>query len=300
MSETAALIELLQQQMKAQQKQHEEQMRTIQDKNEKLLTALTKESNSPSTSVTNFPPFTLFDPNTELWSDYWAQFHTFTGAHSIPPNKAEPVFLTNQTSVIYKLLRNYAKQLSPSTSIDELSMKQITEYMKEQFDPTIYIVHERHKFWSGMTRKPGETIHELAARIRQDAVTCEFAAIKDLQDEALRTCFLCSVNNEAVLKATFRVKDEELTFAKAVAIANETEDASRVAKETVYGPTKSEIHKIHDSNHSTKSIAQNSTPKKTTCSGSAKFPFPKGTCRRCGGIPWTPVVKGWSCKRYKS
>ena len=182
MSETAALIELLQQQMKAQQKQHEEQMRTLQNQNEKLLTALTKESNSPSTSVTNFPPFTPFDPNTELWSDYWARFHTFTGAHSIPPNKTEQVFLTNQTSVIYKLLRNYAKQLSPSTSINELSMKQITEYMKEQFDSTIYIVRERHKFWSDMTRKPGETIHELAARIRQDAVTCEFAAIKDPQD----------------------------------------------------------------------------------------------------------------------
>ena len=281
MSETAALIELLQQQMKAQQKQHEEQMRMLQDQNEKLLTALTKESNSPSTSVTNFPPFTPFDPNTELWSDYWARFHMFTGAHSIPPNKTEQVFLTNQTSVIYKLLSNYAKQLSPSTSINELSMKQITEYMKEQFDPTIYIVCERHKFWSDMTRKPGETIHELAAQIRQDGVTCEFAAIKDPQDKALRTRFLCSVNNEAVLKATFRVKDEELTFAKAVAIANETEDASRVAKETVYGPTKSEIHKIHDSNHSTKSTAQNSTPKKTTCTGSTKFPSPKDTCWRC-------------------
>ena len=76
-----------------------------------------------------------------------------------------------------------------------------------------------------MIRKPGETIHELAARIRQDAVTCEFAAIKDPQDETIRTRFLCSVNNEAVLKATFRVKDEELTFTKAIAIANETEDA---------------------------------------------------------------------------
>ena len=153
--------------------------------------------------------------------------------------------------------------------------------MKEQFDPTICIVGERHKFWSDMTRKPGETIHELAARIRQDAVMCEFASIKDPQDKALRMRFLCSVNNEAILKATFRVKDKALTFAKAVAIANETEDASRVAKETVYGPTKSEILKIHDSNHSAKPTAQNSIPKKTACTGSAKFPFPKGTCWCC-------------------
>ena len=112
-------------------------------------------------------------------------------------------------------------------------MKKIIEYMKEQFDPTIYIVRERQKFWSDMTRKPGETVHELAAQIRHDAVTCEFAAIKDPQDEALRTHFLCSINNEAVLKATFRVKDEELTFTKAVAIANETEDASRSQKARV-------------------------------------------------------------------
>ena len=136
MSETAALIELLQQQMKSQQKQHEEQMRTLQDQNEKLLTALT-EFNSPSTSVTNFPPFTPFDPNTELWSDYWARFHTFTGAHSIPPNKTEQVFLMNQTCVIYKLLRNYAKQLSPSTSINGLLMKQITEYSKTSLSGTL-------------------------------------------------------------------------------------------------------------------------------------------------------------------
>ena len=44
--------------------------------------------------------------------------------------------------------------------------------MKEQFDPTIYIVRERHKFWSDMTRKLGENNDELAAQIRQDAVTC--------------------------------------------------------------------------------------------------------------------------------
>ena len=56
--------------------------------------------------------------------------------------------------------------------------------------------------WS-KNRKPGETIQELVARIRQDAVTCDFTSIKDPLDEALRTRFICSVNNEAVLKALF-------------------------------------------------------------------------------------------------
>lgn len=53
-----------------------------------------------------------------------------------------------------------------------------------------------------MRRKPGETLQGLAASIRQDAATCEFASIKEPQDEALRSRFVCSVNNEAVLGQT--------------------------------------------------------------------------------------------------
>ena len=65
-----------------------------------------------------------------------------------------------------------------------------------------------------MKRKPGETISELASRIRQDAATCDFQSIKDPLDEALRTKFICSVDNEAVLKTLFKLKDDELKFSK--------------------------------------------------------------------------------------
>nr|KAG5695889.1 hypothetical protein BaRGS_017327 [Batillaria attramentaria] len=97
-----------------------------------------------------------------------------------------------------------------------------------------------------MERKPGETLQELAARIRQDAATCDFPSIQDPQDEALRQRFICSVNNEAVLKALFKVKDTELDFAKAVKIAIETEDAAKVAKETVYDLFKEELGCLKD------------------------------------------------------
>ncbi|KAL5469018.1 hypothetical protein EMCRGX_G030193 [Ephydatia muelleri] len=58
-------------------------------------------------------------------------------------------------------------------------------------------------------------------------------------DEATKTRFMCSVNNEAVLKVLFKIKDAELTFAKAISVAVETEDAAKVAKETVYGSDRS-------------------------------------------------------------
>ena len=47
------------------------------------------------------------------------------------------------------------------------------------------------KFWLEMQRKPGETIQELAARIRHDAVRCDFPSIKNPQDEVMRTRFMC-------------------------------------------------------------------------------------------------------------
>ena len=69
----------------------------------------------------------------------------------------------------------------------------ITDFMKDQLDSKRFVVRERFKFWSEMNRKTGESLQELAARIRQDAATCDFKSINDPQDEALRQRFIYSV-----------------------------------------------------------------------------------------------------------
>jgi len=98
-------------------------------------------------------------------------------------------------------------------------MDQIVAYIKVQFDPTHFVIQERFKFWTTMQRQPRESIQELAARIRQAAATCKFASIADPLDEALRTRFICSVNNEAVLKALFKMKADEFDFTTAIQVA---------------------------------------------------------------------------------
>ena len=97
------------------------------------------------------------------------------------------------------------------------------------------------------TESQEKTVLELVARIRQEAVTCDFASITDPLDEALLTRFISSISNEAVLKALFKMKEDELTFNKAIEIAMESEDAAKVAKETVHGPKElgTQIDKIH-------------------------------------------------------
>ncbi|KAG8231671.1 hypothetical protein J437_LFUL007445 [Ladona fulva] len=125
-----------------------------------------------------------------------------------------------------------------------------------------------------MQCKTGESIQELAARIHQDTAKCDFSSIRDLQDEAMQTRFLCSVNNEVVLKALFKVCDDQLSFSKAIQISLETEDAAKVAKETVYGPTKDSVFEVCDSKKFRSEASW--TP------STFKKDFPKVTCPRCG------------------
>ena len=104
-------------------------------------------------------------------------------------------------------------------------------------------------------------------------------SIKNPQDEAMRTKFICSIKN-AVLKSIFKVNDNDLTFAKAVV---GVEDASRVAKETMYGSTSDTvIHKI------TRQTGKLSQAKPTATSQSEKV-----VCLRCG----KPNHTTKACKR---
>ena len=266
MSEISELILLLnkqhQEQMTVlrdeQNKQHQEQMTMLQEQLKTLQSSLNNPRENVPTPMASFQPF---DSTSELWTDYLARFRTFVTANSVPDNKQAQIFLTNQSNSVYKMLSNLAAQQQPVKSIHELTMNDIQTFMAEQFDPKRFVVRERFKFWSDMKRKPGETIPELASRIRQDAATCDFQSIKDPLDEALRTKFICSVDNEAVLKTLFKLKDDELKFSNAIRVAQEVEEAAKVAKETVHGQPSTSVQKVYHA----KSKTSKTQEKKTAC-----------------------------------
>ena len=245
-------------QYQEQNKQHQEQMTMLQEQLKILQSSLNNPRENVPTPMASFQPF---DSTSELWTDYLARFRTFVTANSIPDNKQAQIFLTNQSNSVYKMLSNLAAQQQPVKSIHELTMNDIQTFMAEQFDPKRFVVRERFKFWSDMKRKPGETIPELASRIRQDAATCDFQSIKDPLDEALRTKFICSVDNEAVLKTLFKLKDDELKFSNAIRVAQEVEEAAKVAKETVHGQPSTSVQKVYHA----KSKTSKTQEKKTAC-----------------------------------
>ena len=120
----------------------------------------------PLATTSATPTFSPFDSTSELWKDYWSRFLTFTTAHAVPDRKAQ-VFLANQSSTVYKLLSNLAAQETPPREINDLTMDQIVAFMKVQFDATRCVIRERFKLWTTMQHRPGEFIHELTARVRQ-------------------------------------------------------------------------------------------------------------------------------------
>ena len=240
-----------QEQMAVLRGEHQEQMTMLQEQLKILQSSLNNPRENVPTTMASFQPF---DSTSELWTDYLARFRTFVTANSVPDNKQAQIFLTNQSNSVYKMLSNLAAQQQPVKSIHELTMNDIQTFMAEQFDPKRFVVRERFKFWSDMKRKP-----ELASRIRQDAATCDFQSIKDPLDEALRTKFICSVDNEAVLKTLFKLKDDELKFSNAIRVAQEVEEAAKVAKETVHGQPSTSVQKVYHA----KSLTSKTQEKKT-------------------------------------
>ena len=140
------LLKEQERQHEEQERRHEEQMKVLREIIDKRSSSTENEGRPTISTAVATPNFPAFDSSTELWSDCWSRFCTFSTAHFVPESKKPKVFLTYQTSTIYKMLSNLAAQESPAREINALSMEQISEYMKKQFDPKRFVVRERFRF----------------------------------------------------------------------------------------------------------------------------------------------------------
>ena len=261
------------------QKQHQEQIASMMQQFTLLMTK--KETDlAPLPQQSAAPTFVPFDPESELWKDYWTRFETFCDANIISETRQPLVFLTNQTSSIFKVIDTFASQQTTPTTANKLSITSIKDFMSTQYDPKKFIIRERYKFWSTIKRKPGETVTELATRVRQMAATCDFPSITSPLDEALRTCFICAVGNEGVLKAIFR-KNNDVDFTEAVAIASEVEEASKTAKAQIHSRS-SDVNIINRHRPSPNFNTQKRVPSNKTLPKTNASTFNR-ECDSCGG-----------------
>ena len=105
-------------------------------------------------------------------------------------------------------------------------MNDIQTFMAEQFDPKRFVV----RTFRVLVRHETKNLDPL--------------------DEALQTKFICSV---------VKLKDDELKFSNAIRVAQEMEEAVKVAKETVHGQPSTSVH------YHPKSKTSKTQEKKTAC-----------------------------------
>ena len=115
--------------------QHQAELQQRDQQHKAELDTLLSIAAKKSTEGMSTPSFAPFDSTTELWQDYWSRFCTFVAANSIPDERQAQVFLTSQSPALYKQLSNLAAQKTPKKDINSLTMKEITEFMEDQYDP---------------------------------------------------------------------------------------------------------------------------------------------------------------------
>ena len=145
MSETAKLMELLQQQMKIQREQTDAQIQAHAKQTEAIIATLTGGAAKWADSTPKSFPIDL-SRSTQRQSSLDGLLGPLPDIRrgSIDPDdKKAQVFLTNQSLVTFKTLSNLASQLTPPKDINELTVDEIATFMKNQFDPTRYVIRER-------------------------------------------------------------------------------------------------------------------------------------------------------------
>ncbi len=176
-----------------------------------------------------------FDPETESVSSYVERVEFFFSANDVPAAKHVPVLLSAIGEKTYDLLRN----LLVPAALKDKSFKELVMALKSHFELKPLIIAERFKFHQ-QGQAPGETVAEYIAELRRLATHCEFGAYLD---EVLRDRFVCGLKDEGTQKAL--LTETELSFAKAVDVAQGREAAARNARqlqETL--PATQEVNKV--------------------------------------------------------
>ena len=163
-----------------------------------------------------------FDVENETVTAYLECVELYFDANDVTNDKKVPVLLCNIGAKTYALLRSLA---APKAS-KEKTLDEKTKLLKSHFEPIPSVIAERYRFHQ--RDQAAETIAGFVAELRKLTTHCKFEDTTDFLDESLRDRFVCGLRSESVRKHLF--KEEKLTFAKAVDLAQTLETASKDAQ----------------------------------------------------------------------
>ena len=171
---------------------------------------------------TNF--FKEFVPDNEPISAYLERMELFFLAHGVDADKQVAVLLSNIGSKPYGVLRSLAVPRMPK----ELRYADVVKILKDHYEPAPLIIGERYRFHQ-RGQDIGESIADYVAELRRMATKCKFEETRDFLEESLRDRFVFGLRAEGIRKRL--LTEPNLTFAKAIEIAQSVETASKDAQQ---------------------------------------------------------------------
>ena len=166
-----------------------------------------------------------FDPEQEEWQQYVERLVQFFEANDITGDdkaaKRRATFLSVMGPAPYKLLRSL---IAPTKPTDK-TFEELVAVLTEHYSPQPPEVMQRFRF-NSRSRKEGESVAAYVAELRRLAEFCNF---ETTLDKMLRDRLVWGIKGDSIQKKLFQEKD--LTFQRALAIAQGSEAADRNLRE---------------------------------------------------------------------
>ena len=162
------------------------------------------------------------------WEDYVDRLENYFVAHDVKEDaKKRAILLSESGAATYKLLCSLVAPTKPS----EVEYKDLLTKAKAHFAPTPSTIVQRYKF-NTRVRQQGETVAAYIAELRALSTHCDYG---NMLEDLLRDRLVCGI---ADLRLQRRLLAEpNLTFSKAVEIAQAAETAEKDSKSMIPQPS---------------------------------------------------------------
>ena len=210
-----------------------------------------------------------FDPSKEDWSSYVLRLKYYFQANGVTDTeKKKSILLTACGPATFRRIGS----LLTAARLETIGYAELVEEVKKFYDPKPSTIVQRFQF-NTRERTSGESIAAYVAALRKLGEHCSYG---DKLNEMIRDRLVCGVNHDTIQPRLLAEKD--LTYEKAIEIAQAVEAAEKNAKIIKNGNGKQGIH------YSTGAArASGKQPVKQEQKKS------QPTCYRCGGPHLAPV-----------
>lgn len=171
----------------------------------------------------------LFQLDNENIAAYLERVELYYAVNDIEAEKKVSILLTSIGDKTYTLLRNHFAPIKPATK----SYNDIEAALKTLFEPPKIVIAERFHFHRRNQRKD-ESVSDYVAELRRLSTTCEFGGFLD---QALRDRLVGGLKSGSAQWKLLTEKNMELTFVKAIEIAEGIEAAETSTHQFSKGST---------------------------------------------------------------